>query len=104
MSFYSFYWAFIFAYLLNIALGFSGPVFSDYINRHISSDKRSTVLSIKNQLKNVVFLIIPPLIGRVADKSLQLSFSVMAISATLLYIIVIYYLIKLNNNQNAKTL
>ena len=99
MSFYSFYWAFIFAYLLNIALGFSGPVFSDYINKHISSDKRSTILSIKNQLRNIVFLLIPPLIGGVADKSLQLSFTVMAISAALLYMLIIYYLIKLNNKD-----
>ncbi|MEK6835963.1 MAG: MFS transporter [Nanoarchaeota archaeon] len=99
MSFYSFYWAFVFAYLLNIALGFSGPVFSDYINKHISSDKRSTILSIKNQLRNVVFLMIPPLIGKVADKSLQLSFSVMAISAALLYMFIIYYLIKLKNKD-----
>jgi len=99
MSFYSFYWAFIFAYLLNIALGFSGPVFSDYINKHISSDKRSTILSIKNQLRNIVFLLIPPLIGRVADKSLQLSFIVMAISAALLYMFIIYYLIKLNKKD-----
>lgn len=98
MSVYSFYWAFVFAYLLSVAMGFSGPVFSDYINKHISSDKRSTVLSIKNQLRNVVFLIIPPLIGRVADKSLQLSFSVIAISAALLYILVIYYLIKINKD------
>ncbi|MEK6862934.1 MAG: MFS transporter [Nanoarchaeota archaeon] len=99
MSFYSFYWVFIFAYLLNIALGFSGPVFSDYINKHISSDKRSTILSIKNQLRNIIFLLIPPLIGRVADKSLQLSFTVMAISAALLYMLIIYYLIKLNNKD-----
>ena len=98
MSLYSFYLAFLFAYLLNIALGFSGPVFSDYINKYISSDKRSTILSIKNQLKNVAFLLIPLLVGRVADKSLQLSFSVVAISAALLYIVIIYHLIKLNKD------
>ena len=99
MYYYSFYWAFIFAYLLSIAFGLQGPILSDYINKHISSEKRATVLSIKNQLKNVVFLIVPPLIGKVANVSIQLAFGVLALSAFLLYPIVIYILVHINNKH-----
>jgi len=99
MSFYSFTWAFLFAYFLSMASGFSGPVISDYINKYISSDKRATVLSLKNQLTNIVFLLVPPIIGKIADKSLQLSFFVMAISAAILYLSVIPILIKLKNRK-----
>ena len=99
ISLYSFKWAFIFVYLLSISSGFSGPILSDYINRYISSDKRATILSINSQLRNVVFLLVPLLIGRVADISVQLAFKVMAISTAIIYLFLLYNLFKLINSK-----
>lgn len=75
MSQASFMWAFVFLYLISITMGFSGPVMSDYINRHVESKNRATVLSVQSSVREVSFAIFGPLAGYAADLwSLQTAF------------------------------
>jgi MFS family permease len=62
--------------------GFGGPVIRDYINRHVWSDKRATVLSIMNLLSRVIFSISAPIIGWVVDiYSVQIALIAIGIAA-----------------------
>jgi MFS family permease len=47
--------------------GLHGPMLKEYINRLISSEKRATVLSVKNMIGRLLFTIIGPFIGWAAD-------------------------------------
>ncbi len=47
--------------------GFSHPVIQDYINRHTWSDKRATVISIKNLTSRLMFIATAPAIGAAVD-------------------------------------
>jgi len=58
---------FLFVLLAQFVRGFATPVIQDYINRHTWSDKRATVMSIKNLLGRVVFVAGAPAMGVVVD-------------------------------------
>ncbi len=58
---------FLFVLFAQFVRGFSHPVIADYINRHTWSDKRATVMSIKNLMTRVVFIITAPAIGATVD-------------------------------------
>ncbi|MDD2871297.1 MAG: MFS transporter [Candidatus Gracilibacteria bacterium] len=60
-------WSIIFIFIFYFVRGFGGPVIMDYINKIISSNMRATVLSIKNLFARVVYSIIGPFIGWIAD-------------------------------------
>ena len=71
----SFMWAFVFLYLINFSRGFSGPVMSDYVNRHVASKNRATVLSVQSSISEISFAIFGPLAGYAADLwSIQTAF------------------------------
>ena len=53
------------------------PLLEDYINKRIPSDKRTTVLSIKNMVNSLLFMTLSPLIGYFVD--------VFSLTATLLW-------------------
>lgn len=55
------------------------PIFSDYLNRHIESKNRATVLSLINVISGFYVAIMGLLIGLVADISLNYSFIFMGI-------------------------
>ncbi|MCP4231806.1 MAG: MFS transporter [bacterium] len=62
--------------------GFGGPIIKDYINRHVWSDKRATVLSIMNLLSRVIFAISAPIIGWAVDVySVQAALIALGIAA-----------------------
>lgn len=46
---------------------FSLPVLRDYVNALISSDKRATVMSVKNMVGRLLFVALGPILGWVAD-------------------------------------
>jgi MFS family permease len=46
------------------------PLFSAYLNRHIPSDKRATVLSVASMFRTLGIVVMNPLIGLSADRSL----------------------------------
>ena len=60
-------WSIIFIFLSYFVRGISSPVLKDYVNKLISSDMRATVLSIKNLVGRLIFAIIGPFMGWVAD-------------------------------------
>ena len=58
----------ILLFLLNEMIwGFTSPVIKDYINRHVESHHRATVLSLGGFLMSMFIIIISPLIGYIAD-------------------------------------
>ncbi len=52
-------------------------IFSAYLNKHIPSDKRATVLSISSMLRTLAIVVINPISGRLAEKSLSLAMLVL---------------------------
>jgi len=90
MAKYEFYLAFLFIFLGQFVWGFSTPLIQHYINSHIDSDKRATVLSI-NSLSSKIFLaILSPLVGYTADLwSIQTAFLLQAIVTILVSIFIL---------------
>jgi MFS family permease len=65
----------LFLFIFYFVRGISGPVLKDYVNKLISSDKRATILSIKNMVSRLVFSLIGPFIGWANDLySLSIAF------------------------------
>lgn len=58
---------FVLVLLAQFGRGFTTPVIQDYINRHTWSDKRATVLSLKNLMSRVVFVAVAPAVGAIVD-------------------------------------
>lgn len=58
---------FLFVLFAQFVRGFSHPVIADYINRHTWSDKRATVISIKNLLSRLVFILSATAVGAAVD-------------------------------------
>lgn len=59
--------AFCFIALQAIASGFFSPLLEDYINKRIPSSRRATILSVKNMVNGLVFMLVSPLIGHIVD-------------------------------------
>ena len=72
--------AFIFAH--SAASGAFSILLPAYINQRIPSTKRATVLSIKNMLNSVLFMVFSPLLGQVVDTS-SLSAALLGMAVTL---------------------
>jgi MFS family permease len=61
--------------ILVFSLGHTrAPVFSSYMNKYIPSEKRATVLSMASMLRTLAIVIVNPLIGLLADRSLTAAF------------------------------
>ncbi len=60
-------WALPILFIFSLVRGINGPVLNDYVNRLVSSDIRATVLSVKNLVGRLMFVIIGPAIGWVND-------------------------------------
>ncbi|MGM5483341.1 MAG: MFS transporter [Nanobdellota archaeon] len=68
-------YAIIFIFLFYLVRGISLPIIKDYINKLISSNMRATVLSVKSMFGRLIFSIIGPFIGFMADfYTLQIAF------------------------------
>ncbi|MBI2128776.1 MFS transporter [Candidatus Woesearchaeota archaeon] len=60
--------------------GFSEPVLEDYVNKHIQTHHRATILSLKNLGGDLLFSILSPILGYLADLwSIQTAFLISAI-------------------------
>jgi MFS family permease len=63
--------------LLSFQLATLGPVTSEYVNRHAPQHLRATVVSVSNMAVSVVFAVVEPGLGLIADHAgLQASFLV----------------------------
>jgi len=56
------------------SMSLQNPLFADYMNRHIASENRATVLSIINMFSGIYVALMGLIIGAVADYSLSYSF------------------------------
>lgn len=59
------------------------PLFADYINRHIPSESRATLLSFVGMLSSLYIAVMEPIVGKVADFSVPLSFLFMGLIITI---------------------
>ncbi|MAG20315.1 hypothetical protein CL618_02680 [archaeon] len=62
-----FIFGFLFIFLQSLSGGFFGPILEDYIHQRIPSSKRATILSIKNMITSLLFVIFSPLLGYFID-------------------------------------
>jgi len=60
---------FILILLQQVVRGLRSPVFQKYMNKHIPSEKRATILSIQNLLNALVIALFAPLAGYILDKT-----------------------------------
>ncbi len=60
-------WSIIFMGLFYLVRGIHDPIVSAYINRQISSNRRATILSIKNLFSRILFSIVGPIVGWISD-------------------------------------
>jgi len=86
--------AFFFA---SFAFGGFQPVIEDYYNRHVKSFNRATVVSFKNFLNEISFVIFAPLLGVITDTySLGIAFitSGILILINIVFLIIMYFIRK----------
>jgi MFS family permease len=74
------YVGYIFYLLIPLIAGFEGVVIGDYVNKHLESSHRATVLSIKSMFSNLSIFLLFPLVGFMQG-SRGLGFSIMALGA-----------------------
>lgn len=68
-------WSILFIFLFYFVRGISSVVLKDYVNKLISSDIRATVLSVKALVGRLIFVVVGPFIGYLADVyTLQIAF------------------------------
>jgi MFS family permease len=60
-------WAITFILIFYLVRGIKGPIFLDYVNQLVSSEMRATVLSVKSMMFRLLFGIIGPFAGWIAD-------------------------------------
>lgn len=83
MAFFQALWAVPFLILIYFIRGIQNPLFNDYINRFVTSDKRATVISIQSMLFRLEFVALSPLMGLLTDK---ISMKFALASAGLVYL------------------
>lgn len=93
----SFLWAIGFLFIFYFIRGFSNPLFQTYINRLVPSDRRATVLSVKQLIGRLIFAIVGPFIGWTVD---VYSLSTALYLAGAIYLLAgIYCLLKLHQHR-----
>jgi len=81
MSNFIYLFSFMFAFFHQFVRGFSKIIISDYINKLTKSEIRATILSVKNMIAQLIYAIIIPFAGWIADVySLTQALSVLGIT------------------------
>jgi hypothetical protein len=60
------------------------PVFSSYVNKHVSSEERATVLSIVSMMRTAAIVVVNPVVGWVAARSLNGALAGLGVALILL--------------------
>ena len=93
MGYVVFLLSFLFAFFHQFARGFSRIVITDYVNQLTESDIRATVLSAQNLIMRLMYAMLIPLAGKIADltsivRALQiLGFTTLLVGGILLLIL-----------------
>ena len=85
MSNFVYLFSFAFAFLSQFVRGFYKVVINDYINKLATSDMRATILSADNMMGRLMYAIIAPFVGWIADVySLLQAFTVLGITVSII--------------------
>ena len=100
ISLYISLWSLFILLLFYVVRGVATPVLRDYMNRHIPSEMRATVMSIRSFIIRLLFAITSPILGYVADiYSLEQA---LLLSAILFFVLGgITLILLLNNRKNS---
>lgn len=60
-------WGIAFLFMFYAVRGIATPVLKDYINRDAASENRATVLSVRNFIIRIMFIVIGPVMGAITD-------------------------------------
>jgi MFS family permease len=82
---------FVFIFLQSLVSGPFHPLLENYINERIPSSKRATVLSIKNMVNSLLFMLLSPLIGYLVDL-ITLQTALMLMGTLLLIVACVFFL------------
>jgi len=87
-------WIGVLAILLQqVARGINRPVFTKYMNKHIPSDKRATILSFQSLCCNIAIAVTFPFLGILKDHTnIFTNNLILAVSMTILTLITIKYM------------
>ncbi len=95
MSNFIYLFSFTFAFLQQFVRGFSKVVISDYVNKVTTSDIRATVLSAKNMVAELMYALIIPFAGWIADVySLLQALMVLGITTLVIGAVILFTLHK----------
>ena len=86
---------FLFIFLQSITGGYFYPLLEDYINKRIPSSKRATILSIKNMISSLLFVVLSPLVGIYIDVY-SLTTALLLMGIVLLAISLMFFMVKRN--------
>lgn len=85
---YTFLLGFVFIFMHSAFSGPFHPLLEDYINKRIPSSKRATVLSIKNMVNSLLFMLVSPMIGHLVDLySLRTALFLMGITLVIVSLV-----------------
>lgn len=94
-------WSLSILFIFYIVRGVATPVLRDYMNRHIPSEMRATVMSIRSFIIRMIFASTSPILGYIADVySLQNALLMCSFLFFILGLISLLYLIKSRNPIN----
>ena len=80
--------------ILGSLYGFVSPLIEDYINKHVQSERRATVLSIQNFAQKVLIALLIPIVGFLMDISIPYGFLFIGLFSLVLLIYPTHKLIK----------
>jgi len=92
MSYWFVIFGFIFIFMQQFVRGFSPVIINDYTHKHLSPDKRATLLSIQSMAGSLMFAILGPLYGWFADKySLSTALMITAVSFFIAFSLLMFW-------------
>ncbi len=94
MSKIVFWFSFIFIFMFQFVRGFSEPVFSDYVNKLAPSNIRATVLSVQSLVEKLLYAVLIPFIGWIADVYSLLQALTLAGVLTLVFGVIILFILR----------
>ncbi len=93
MSNFVYLFSFVFAFLPQFVRGFYKVVINDYINKLATSDIRATILSADNMMGRLMYAIIAPFVGWIADVySLLQAFTMLGITVLIIGTVFLFVL------------
>ena len=92
MSNFIFLFSFSFCFIQQFIRGFKNIVITDYINGLVGSDIRATILSVESLISELLYALIIPIVGYIADiYTIQQSLQVLGITSLLTGVFILLF-------------